>query len=367
MSRTWIFDKDSKGEYISNPCGKHGYDKFIGVQCSYDDTNVQSIILTGSTVEENGLPAIKLQGTIHPDLFTNIPSLSHLDLSNNELTGPIPTSCGSHKNIYSLYLEYNKLTGPLPVQATDQDWNFITVLWLGNNHFTGTIPNEYAEIQYLRGLDVADNRLDGTIPASITTGSYDLLQYLFVENNDFTGALPESSYELLYFNAHNNDLEGVVPKYESLSSLGLHGNIKIDVEGSAQNINHTQYLDITITNCNFADSIFGPPRKQFMISNYYDGTSKCPESYATMWNADDCKPLQYCQIDGDTISKWGVVKSGRLTSLVFSGGFQVKFDENAVEALSVNDQFGILGLGPDPLMPRHLRLSFWGGELSLAA
>ena len=51
-------------------------------------------------------------------------------------------------------------------------------------------------------------------------------------------------------------------------------------------------------------------------------------------NADDCKPLQYCQIDGDTISKWGVVKSGRLTSLVFSGGFQVKFDENAVDITS---------------------------------
>jgi Leucine-rich repeat (LRR) protein len=365
MSKTWKFDKDMTGDYTSNPCGKDGYEKFFGIECTYDGTGVSSISLSGNPEYSTGVePPVKLKGTIHPDVFSKIPTLDQFDVASNELSGSIPSTLNEHKNVYALYLDYNKFSGPLP-EPVEGAWAYLSVLWMGNNHFEGVIPAAYEKIMYLKGLDVANNNLVGMIPPAITETVQ--MEYLYLENNFLSGELPNGAPRLLYLQAHNNDLSGGVPLYSGLTELGIQGNIGIDVYASAANMSHIENLDLTVTNCNFDDAIFGVKREAFYVSNYYDGTGTCPKAYLSVGSEDFCKPLMYCQVDGSIMSKWGVVTSGSLKTFAFTGGFQVLMDEAAVEALSVNSELGVLALGPDPEVPLNLRMSFWGGDLSLSA
>ena len=73
-----------------------------------------------------------------------------LDLSQNELTGPIPSALSQLDNLQTLDLSYNQLTGPIPsaLGQLDNLW----VLFLSGNQLTGCIPSALQ--------DVSSNDLD---------------------------------------------------------------------------------------------------------------------------------------------------------------------------------------------------------------
>ncbi|KAK1285184.1 putative LRR receptor-like serine/threonine-protein kinase [Acorus calamus] len=79
-----------------------------------------------------------LQGQV-PDL-SRIPELGYIDLSWNQLTGPIPQ---------------NKLS------------DNITTIDLSNNKLTGTIPVNFSGLPLLQQLSLSNNSLDGTISSSV--------------------------------------------------------------------------------------------------------------------------------------------------------------------------------------------------------
>ena len=61
-----------------------------------------------------------------------------LNLSNNALTGRIPSSIGSLKQIESLDLSINSLEGEIPIELASL--NFLSCLKLSFKHLTGKIP-----------------------------------------------------------------------------------------------------------------------------------------------------------------------------------------------------------------------------------
>jgi Leucine-rich repeat (LRR) protein len=71
--------------------------------------------------------------------FGGLRSLYVLNLSHNALTGQIPPSLGNLTSLESLDLSRNKLTGVIPMQLAD-GLIFLSVLNLSFNQLVGQIP-----------------------------------------------------------------------------------------------------------------------------------------------------------------------------------------------------------------------------------
>ncbi len=105
----------------SNPC------KWEGVQCSED-----------GHIIEISLPRKGLKGSLPVEPLLYLPFVSYFDLSNNELSGIIPFSIGSMRNLQDLMLHRNQLSGPIPKQIGGCDR--LQTLSLYGNQLSGQIP-----------------------------------------------------------------------------------------------------------------------------------------------------------------------------------------------------------------------------------
>ncbi|XP_031287473.1 receptor-like protein 1 [Pistacia vera] len=85
-----------------------------------------------------------------------------LDLSNNELTGEIPSKIGDLQGILALNLSYNLLSGPIPKSFSNL--KEIESLDLSHNNLSGQIPPQLTQLNYLEVFNVAHNNLSGSIP-----------------------------------------------------------------------------------------------------------------------------------------------------------------------------------------------------------
>ena len=101
----------------------------------------------------------ELSGPI-PDL-SGLTALTHLSLSQNELTGEIPASLGTLTKIVELYLWGNELSGPIP------DLSGLSLLFelsLSQNELEGPVPAWLNGLTNLQGLWLNSNELTGSIP-----------------------------------------------------------------------------------------------------------------------------------------------------------------------------------------------------------
>jgi hypothetical protein len=86
-----------------------------------------------------------------------------IDLSENALRGPIPTTITEMIELTSLSLAGNQLTGVIP--RTIFQLRRLTWLSLYGNKLTGTIPDSISQLSKLTNLDLANNALAGHVPA----------------------------------------------------------------------------------------------------------------------------------------------------------------------------------------------------------
>ncbi|KAJ0520019.1 putative non-specific serine/threonine protein kinase [Helianthus annuus] len=142
-----------------------------------------------------------LYHTLHN--FTTLSNIQYLDLSYNELMGPIPTF---HRNLTKLYLSCNYLNGSLPESL--EELRLLKVLDVSDNQLTGPIPTFHGK---LTELYLSDNKLNGSIPES--TRRLAALTDLYLSNNQLSGTIPVSIGQLSKLRSldvSNNSLEGVV-------------------------------------------------------------------------------------------------------------------------------------------------------------
>ncbi|TKY49365.1 Tyrosine-sulfated glycopeptide receptor 1 [Spatholobus suberectus] len=91
--------------------------------------------------------------------------MSGLDLSNNELTGQIPSQMGHLNSIFTLNLCNNYLTGPIP--ETFSNLEQIESLDPSCNGLSGHIPSQLTGLYYLSVFSMAHNNLSRSTPERV--------------------------------------------------------------------------------------------------------------------------------------------------------------------------------------------------------
>jgi Leucine-rich repeat (LRR) protein len=156
-----------------------------------------------------------LNGTI-PSSLGALSKLIRINFPNNQLTGSIPDAIGNLSSLSALHLGNNQLTGHIPEALSNL--SNLSDLYLNNNQLTGSVPVSFGNLSNLYWLQASNNQLSGTIPASL--GRLSKLTGIELYNNQLTGSIPDSlSYlsKLGRLELFNNQLTGRIP--DSLGNL----------------------------------------------------------------------------------------------------------------------------------------------------
>ncbi|KAE8768821.1 putative LRR receptor-like serine/threonine-protein kinase [Hordeum vulgare] len=182
----------------------------------------------GGTLTRLVLTGTNLTGPIPPELGA-LPALAHLDLSNNALTGSIPSGlCRTGSKLETLYLNSNRLEGAIP----DAIGNLTSLreLIVYDNQLGGRIPaaiGRMASLEVLRGG--GNKNLHGALPTEI--GNCSRLTMVGLAETSITGPLPASLGRLKNLTTlaiYTALLSGPIPKElgrcSSLENIYLYEN-----------------------------------------------------------------------------------------------------------------------------------------------
>lgn len=116
-----------------------------------------------------------------------------IDLSNNQLAGPLPTDIGNLAKLQSLSLSINLLTGGLP--STIGQLAALTSLLINANQFSLPLPSTVGLLTALRTFDCSVNYMVGCIPLEM--GNMTSLELMTMWGNRFDCGLPPSFGKLV--------------------------------------------------------------------------------------------------------------------------------------------------------------------------
>ncbi|XP_024039491.1 LRR receptor-like serine/threonine-protein kinase GSO1 [Citrus clementina] len=152
-----------------------------------------------------------LEGEV-PVQLCELNRLQLLDLSNNNLHGPIPpcfdntTLHESYSNSYSLDEQFEifvsiegswgSLIGHIPPQIGNL--TRIQTLNLSHNNLTGLIPSTFSNLKHIESLDLSYNKLNGKIPHQLV--ELKTLEVFSLAFNNLSGEIPEWKAQFATFN-----------------------------------------------------------------------------------------------------------------------------------------------------------------------
>ncbi|KAK2975070.1 hypothetical protein RJ640_010043 [Escallonia rubra] len=102
-----------------------------------------------------------------PSCLKNLSSLRFLHLQRNEFRGPLPNSPSlvSASSLVTFDVRDNKLQGKIP--GWINSFSNLRVLLLGANSFEGPIPPQLCDLGNIRIIDLSHNELSGPIPSCL--------------------------------------------------------------------------------------------------------------------------------------------------------------------------------------------------------
>lgn len=213
LSESWNVNKVPD----SNGCPFNWY----GVQCS--GGRVVSITLNG----------LGLIGDLDFSDLISMEMLRNLSVSNNQLTGILPSEIGSMKALIHLDLSCNSFSGLIPKELPENLVN-LTYLNLSLNNFQGIVPSGFGILEQLKYLDFRSNKFSGKI--DFISDLHLTVIHIDLSGNKFSGSLAQLSdnssicTSIQYLNISNNDLSGnlfardLIPTFENLQVFDASRN-----------------------------------------------------------------------------------------------------------------------------------------------
>jgi Leucine-rich repeat (LRR) protein len=250
-----------------------------GIQCQPHSEKYNKEIMNNS-MHDGDVSSIELRrnnlhGTIPDELYTTLPFVKVLDLSDNGLAGVLSTKVARCNRLETLNLTANNIAGSVVTEIGELtllkelhlkdnlleysipesigNMSSLRHLDLSGNSINGTIPKSIGQLSQLSILDLSWNLLFGTIPYEISNlqtlvkldishnniagpfiaelGYVTYLEILRLNNNHFTGEIPIEIGNLIHLNElrlNNNDfdstLPGVITNLIELDSLNVANN-----------------------------------------------------------------------------------------------------------------------------------------------
>ncbi|XP_061336437.1 probably inactive leucine-rich repeat receptor-like protein kinase At5g48380 isoform X1 [Gastrolobium bilobum] len=112
----------------------------------------------------------------------------NIDLSNMGLKGQFPRGLQNCSSLVGINLSLNELSGPIPSDIS-RLLKFSTSIDLSNNKFSGEIPKALANCTYLNALKLDNNMLSGQIPQEF--GLLPRIKTISFANNHLSGPVPQ--------------------------------------------------------------------------------------------------------------------------------------------------------------------------------
>ncbi|KAG8386470.1 hypothetical protein BUALT_Bualt03G0152000 [Buddleja alternifolia] len=215
----WFWDLSSVGLSFLNFSHNHLYGKLPDLTSKFFPHH--ALLDLSSNNLEGTLPLLppsnwslnlsqnRFSGSL--ESLCNSGDLSHLDVSDNLLTGQFP-DCFQHigSSFITLNLANNNLSGSIfPVSSHC----YLQSLNLRNNSFAGELLQSLRDCN-LQVIDLGKNKLSGSIPAWIGDNWSDLV-VLSLRSNDLYGEIPSSichMTQLQILDLSLNKINGTIPK-----------------------------------------------------------------------------------------------------------------------------------------------------------
>lgn len=191
-----------------------------------------------------------LDGSISPSSFTSSCSLETLDLSQNSISGLVPTEISNCQQLRILNLWGNRFGGKIPPGIGSIPT--LEALFLGNNSFDRDIPESLLNLTNLKFLDLSRNRFNGDIQEIF--GKFTTVKYLVLHGNSFTGGIVSSGIlgleNLVRLDLSFNNFSGKLPieisRMTSVKFLILaYNKFNGTIPSEFGNIRNLQALDLS--------------------------------------------------------------------------------------------------------------------------
>ncbi|KAF8704896.1 hypothetical protein HU200_031137 [Digitaria exilis] len=186
----WVWEKWSINPNLSNnKFNSVGYETFLPICATILDLSFN--LFEGSIPLPNSAQVLDYSS----NMFSSMPHNFSTQLggtyvfkaSRNNLSGNIPTSFCMVAEFQVLDLSYNNLSGPLP-SCMMEDANELQVLSLKNNQLRGELPHNINESCSLEILELGGNWINGQLPRSLASCKY--LEVLDIQNNQIIDSFP---------------------------------------------------------------------------------------------------------------------------------------------------------------------------------
>ncbi|KAL6901990.1 hypothetical protein ACP4OV_004866 [Aristida adscensionis] len=169
-------------------------------------------------------------------------NLKYLNLSSNNLQGTLPITFGSCSVVD---LSRNMLYGNLSAVRT---WgNYLQMIDLSSNRLTGTWPNETTQFLRLTSLKISNNLLVGELPTVL--GMYPELIAIDLSLNQLHGPLPGNLFtavKLTSLNLSGNSFAGTLP----LPNSETKNSTSIDLSILPMQTSNLSFIDLSNNSLN---------------------------------------------------------------------------------------------------------------------